>query len=42
MNLASIVNKYQPKEKKTITVATLNYCDIMNNPFEFYCQEHEK
>lgn len=23
-------------------VATLNYCGIMNNPFEFYCQDFEK
>jgi hypothetical protein len=31
------VNKGPP-----IIAATLNYCDIMNNPFEFYCQEYEK
>jgi hypothetical protein len=24
--------------KKTLTVATLNYCGIMNSPFEFYCE----
>lgn len=27
--------------KKTLTVATLNYCGIMNSPFEFYCEEYE-
>lgn len=25
--------------KSTLTVATLNYCGIMNSPFEFYCEE---
>lgn len=29
-------------DKRPIVVATLNYCDIMNNPFEFYCQDFEK
>ena len=29
------------KEQRLI-IATLNYCDIMNNPFEFYCQEFQK
>lgn len=24
--------------KKFLTVATLNYCGIMNSPFEFYCE----
>jgi hypothetical protein len=23
--------------KNHLTVATLNYCGIMNSPFEFYC-----
>ena len=23
-------------------MATLNYCDIMNNPFEFYCDDFKK
>ena len=27
--------------KRTLTVATLNYCGIMNSPFEFYCEEME-
>lgn len=27
--------------KSTLTVATLNYCGIMNSPFEFYCEEFE-
>lgn len=29
-----------PLAKSTLTVATLNYCGIMNSPFEFYCEEH--
>lgn len=24
----------------TLTVATLNYCGIMNSPFEFYCDDY--
>lgn len=28
-------------DKKTLTVATLNYCGIMNSPYEFYCEEIE-
>jgi len=28
-------------DKKTLTVATLNYCGIMNNPYEFYCEDIE-
>lgn len=24
---------------KNLVVVTLNYCGIMNNPFEFYCAE---
>lgn len=24
----------------TITVANLNYCGIMNSPFEFYCDDY--
>lgn len=27
--------------KRTLTVATLNYCGIMNSPYEFYCEELE-
>ncbi len=27
--------------KKFLTVATLNYCGIMNSPFEFYCEQFE-
>ena len=27
------------KNASTITVANLNYCGIMNSPFEFYCQD---
>ena len=29
-------------KNRTIKVATLNYCDIMNNPFEFYCDDFAK
>lgn len=32
----------QPSGLKTVsslTVATLNYCGIMNSPFEFYCDD---
>lgn len=29
-------------EQQPLTVATLNYCDIMNNPFEFYCQDFQE
>ena len=32
----------QPSRHKTassLTVATLNYCGIMNSPFEFYCDD---
>jgi len=25
---------------KILTVATLNYCGIMNSPFEFYCDDY--
>lgn len=28
-------------ESKYLTVACLNYCGIMNSPFEFYCEEFE-
>lgn len=42
MELPYLTRKSPPREKKPIIVATLNYCDIMNNPFEFYCQEYEK
>lgn len=24
----------------TLTVATLNYCGIMNSPYEFYCDDY--
>lgn len=24
----------------TLNVATLNYCGIMNSPFEFYCDDY--
>ena len=41
-NLTYLENQKQKKNEKTITVATLNYCDIMNNLFEFYCQEYER
>lgn len=27
---------------KPLQIATLNYCGIMNSPFEFYCHELEK
>lgn len=27
--------------KRVITVATLNYCGVMNSPFEFYCEEYQ-
>jgi hypothetical protein len=30
------------KSKKTLRVATLNYCGIMNSPFEFYCPDFER
>lgn len=29
-------------KKNYLTVACLNYCGIMNSPFEFYCEEFEK
>ena len=29
----------QKRFEKYISVGTLNYCDIMNNPYEFYCEE---
>ena len=28
------------KQPATLTVATLNYCGIMNSPFEFYCDDY--
>ena len=28
------------KATNTLTVATLNYCGIMNSPFEFYCDDY--
>jgi hypothetical protein len=27
--------------KNGLIVATLNYCGIMNSPFEFYCAEYQ-
>lgn len=27
--------------KNVLTISTLNYCGIMNSPFEFYCIEYE-
>lgn len=26
---------------KIFTVATLNYCGIMNSPYEFYCADYK-
>lgn len=37
------INPVQPRRLKlnnTLTVATLNYCGIMNSPFEFYCEDY--
>lgn len=28
------------EKKKSLVVATLNYCGIMNSPFEFYCDDY--
>lgn len=29
-----------PIATSTLTVASLNYCGIMNSPFEFYCDDY--
>lgn len=33
-------NTYIPPD--SLIVATLNYCGIMNSPFEFYCNDYEQ
>ena len=39
-NLSTLEPGANEKGKSSLTIATLNYCGIMNSPFEFYCDDY--